>query len=763
MSDAQNTVIKLIESGEFNKLPPDTQKLLLKQLGITPPPTVLDKVKNLYTGEGKREFDYPDFNSALLYPGANSADMSPLGMTKKRLTGQHMDMREAAYNSAVTDDVRMDILNNYRPDIGSTVKYDKYGVPYVSLGKENFYLNRPGMSVQDIREGAATALAVLPFAKGASKAMTTGPVISRSAATAAVGAAGSVAQDMLAEQGGSKAGISGERALVSGGLSLATMLAWPIIRAIGVKPFQALFSKPQLVNGEFTTEAIEVFRKAGIDPRVFDDVQKAEVARLLSEATDPTAMASILEAKNMKNPVSLTKGQATGDRSQQALEYQMREGLLGDTAKQRMAEFDDAARSAHANNIQDMRTRVIGAVPENEYNLGVGRAQNELYQDRVAALNKYKQLYKDVENFSDQQLAWVETPERFRQTLLNNVDVKENLQYSKRLKDTMDDFEFNVMRLDKGPGAGTTGSHAPSVNEMFNWRKRLQARINTAPPEEQRLLVGVKREFDTFMKDTVADGLVRGDPALIDMWKEAIKSRAEYGKLFQGDDIVDRITALTKNGAELAVTPHEAANLIFGASDAGFISKWNIVKNVELLKKRLTPESWNGLKGDFVIRMLGLSRDQLEAVAAGSAQLPSGAAFKAALSNFRTKNSALYKVLFSDEDSKLMSSVANVWHKLTVPRQGANNPSGSGLWVGQQVARTLSGPIGTALKEILALMNPAAKMIIKPIKGSMKAGSATGYGGGYSPEMKMLAPPPALVSPTAGNLEQRLLDKYNSQ
>lgn len=755
MSDAANTVVDLIKNGQFQKLPPDTQKLLLGQLGIEAPRTLPEKAVDFVTGRREKELDAPDFDPGYLWPEYKGAMESIVPM---KIT----DDRSAFYNAAVTDEARQEILAKYRPDLAKTLKKDRFGNPYVEIEGQPRYLNQPGASAQDARNLLNLGFAVRGPTKLLKKPLTSGSVAVRTGAAGLVGAGGSVAQDVLAGQGGATEGISGERAALNAGLSAATMFAWPIIKALGVKPFQAVFGKPSLIKGEFTTEAIEAFRKAGIDPKVFTQAEKEQIAKALRDATDPSALAAAEEALRLKYPVPLTKGQASGDRAQQALEYQMREGLLGKSAQEQMERFDTQARSSVAQNVQDMRSRIGGKGQLfSEHNLGVGQAQLELGQDRIAAKAKYKQLYDDIENFSDQQLSWVETPERFRQALMNLPEVKANLEFHPKLRAVIKDYEDNVMGLGTGPAGpgGTTGSKAPSVNELFDWRKRLNAVLNASTPDEQRALIPVKRQFDQFMKDTVADGLVRGDPALIDMWKKAIKSRADYGRLFEGDDIIDHITALTKDGLELAVDPHAAGNLIFGASDTGFVSKWNIAKNMKLLKSRLTPQSWDALRSDTMLRVLGLTRDELEAVAAGSAQLPSGAKFKTNLDAFRTRNKVLYDLMFTPDENSLITKVADVWKRVTVPKQGAANPSGSGLWTIQATQRSLSGPVGQMVRELLAFASPASRFVIKPIRGSLKAGEATGYGGGYVPPAKMLTPPPSMVSPMGG-AEERLLDRY---
>lgn len=749
---------------EFNKLPEDTRKALFAQMGIQDQ-SMTSKVKRFFTGEGKREFDYPDFEPSHL----NTPGQSVLPKRNEEflpdLPEQAQDLRQLFYNAAVTDEARTDILKAYRPDIADTLKVDKYGVPYVTIDGKQLYLNRPGVSGQDLREISGAGLSIIPAARGLKPMLAAESGLARAGGAALAGAAGSATQDMLAQQGGSKQGISAERALFSGALSGATMLAWPLIRAVGVTAFQKAFSKPLASNGEFTTEALEIFRKAGVDPSVFDKASRVQIADMLKKATSPEEMAAVIEAKNLPVPVNLTKGQASGDRAQQATEFQMRDKLMGDVAKNSMDEFDEKAKGAIAQNIQGVRQRIEGVPnPITELNEGVAKAQNQLVTEREALKAKYKQSYKDIDKFTDQQLAWVEMPERFRATLMSMPEVRANLDLHPKLKSVLDDFEKNVLgnKLDETGTWVSGGNKTPTVNELYNWRRRLTAVLAGATPEERVVLGPVKSKFDAFMKDTVSDGLIKGDPALVDMWKKAISERAEFGKLFQDKDIIERITVPSENGLKLAMDPHDAGNLIFGASSTGFISKLGIVKTMQQLKNRLSPDNWNALRSDALYRMLGMTKEQLEEIATGGGtKLPTGAAFKKSINDFETKNGPLFRMMFDEGDRKLLKQISNVWARVTMPKPGANNPSGSGLWVGQAAQRAMNGPMGSLLKEFLALASPATKTFIQPVKGAFKAAKATNYGEGYVPGNQALRPPAYPTAPAAGNIEQRLLEKYD--
>ena len=766
MSDTLTQLKEILKNNpeEFNKLPEETRKALFAQMGIKDQ-GLLAKTKRLFTGEGRKEFDYPDFDPGMLYPEEDAQLPTSIGGFPTGAPGKPRDLRALFYNSAVTPEAQRDILTNYRPEIAETMKQDSYGNPYVMVGDKPYYLNRPGVSGQDLRELSAAGLSIIPAARGLKPMLAAESGLARAGGATLAGAAGSVTQDMLAQQGGSKQGISAERGLLSGALSGATMLAWPLIRAVGVTAFQKAFSKPLASNGEFTTEALEIFRKAGVDPSVFDKASRVQIADLLKKATSPEEMAAVLEAKNLPVQVNLTKGQASGDRAQQAIEFQMRDNLMGDVAKNSMDKFDEEAKGAIAQNIQGVRQRVEGVSnPITELNEGVAKAQNQLITEREALKAKYKQSYKDIDKFTDQQLAWVETPERFRETLMSMPEVRANLDLHPKLKSVIDDFEKNVLgnKLDETGTWVSGGNKTPTVNELYDWRRRLTAVVAGATPEERVVLGPVKSKFDAFMKDTVSDGLIKGDPALVDMWKKAISERAEFGKLFQDKDIIERITVPSENGLKLAMDPHDAGNLIFGASSTGFISKLGIVKTMQQLKNRLSPDNWNALRSDALYRMLGMTKEQLEEIATGGGtKLPTGAAFKKSINDFETKNGPLFRMMFDEGDRKLLKHISNVWARVTMPKPGASNAAGSGLWMAQTAQRALNGPVGSLFREFLALASPTTKTIIQPVKGAFKAAKATNYGEGYVPGNRALRPPAYPTAPAAGNIEQRLLEKYD--
>ena len=117
--------------------------------------------------------------------------------------------------------------------------------------------------------------------------------------------------------------------------------------------------------------------------------------------------------------------------------------------------------------------------------------------------------------------------------------------------------------------------------------------------------------------------------------------------------------------------------------------------------------------------------------------------------------------MFDEGDRKLLKQVSNVWARVTVPAQGAANPSGSGLWVGQAAQRAMNGPMGSMLKEIMTLLSSTAKVLIQPVKGAFKAAKATNYGEGYAPSNRAFQVPNYPTAPAAGNIEERLLEKYS--
>jgi hypothetical protein len=759
--DTEKIIEALATSGKLDKMTPEQLEVVFKELGVDTD-TWVDKTRKFFTGEGSKEFDYPDFDAAYLDP-----KYKPLGLDRKgmKIEGNIAPDPELTigYNMATDDERRLQIIKEHRPDLIDSARIDKHGNVYVTNGGKQFYINRPGASGQDLRSGAGAVLASLPGTGAVSKGLQSENMVVRGGSAALAGASGSVLQDIAAKNAGAKVGVSPSNALMAAGISGGTVFAWPLIKALGLPTYQKVFGTKMVANGKFSTEGTEILRKAGIDPDSLTQEERIEMGRLMAEAADPKAAAAVAEADMLPERVPLTRGQATGERADQAVEYQIRDSLMGPDAKTSMDAFDERARRAIMANLQNLRSRIAGGPPLDDRDEAAGAAAKELQRGYKEAKTEYQNLYGAAE---DAAPAFVTAPNRFRTAYMEDPEIVQEIPHNERLRSIVDDFE--KMMGGEGVGMPPPPDFTPDVNSLFDWRKRLNAKMRGATPEESRALGKLKGKFDAFMKQSVMDDLVRGDPAAIDAWSKAIKSRADFGTKYQNDDVIQRLTEIDPKTKEPFINdPHAAGNLIFNGQTTGFISNSGALKAMKLLKKNLPPEHWNAVRQDMLLRMLGMTRDQIDNLAAGAGQMPTAAAFKKSVDKFKTSNKTLYHFMFDEGERNLISRIANTWGRVTMPRQGASNPSGSALWAGQMGQRVMQGPMGSAMREVLSVLHPLAKWYLPGVKGQYNFSKATGGGEGFVAPSAVSRPLPAPVAPATGAIgapdARKLLEKYTDE
>lgn len=144
---------------------------------------------------------------------------------------QFLDQQDTVTRASVSpnENAQLDILRKAIP--GLEEQRDKYGnVMLRAPGMTDFaYLNKPGVSKQDLREFGVQSALTAPLLGPAGRAVSlTGRVV---AGGLGLGA-GSVAQDMAATNAGSEQGIDADRALTSGAIGAGLPLAGAIVRGV---------------------------------------------------------------------------------------------------------------------------------------------------------------------------------------------------------------------------------------------------------------------------------------------------------------------------------------------------------------------------------------------------------------------------------------------------------------------------------------------------------------------------------------------------
>jgi hypothetical protein len=213
-----------------------------------------------------------------------------------------------------------------------------------------------------------------------------------------------------------------------------------------------------------------------------------------------------------------------------------------------------------------------------------------------------------------------------------------------------------------------------------------------------------RRQLDQFLNTAIDEDLIAGDPSVVELWRRAIASRRELATRFQGGDLIEKLVARDGNGLKL--DPVGAMNLVFGQSNAGFVSKSGMLRGLERLRDELGPtsQSWNSLREEAFLR---LARSG-EGATQPTGRDFSGANFSKAWETMQAKSPEVVRVLFSQEERNMISQFSRVANRMTTNVRGGNNTSNTSAGIAQLVKRmwasAFMGPRMAALFESLPLV-----------------------------------------------------------
>jgi hypothetical protein len=298
-------------------------------------------------------------------------------------------------------------------------------------------------------------------------------------------------------------------------------------------------------------------------------------------------------------------------------------------------------------------------------------------------------------------------PARVRQTLEGTgIIVNDDLApYTARALQGLDEFGQlgGVLRNDaqftlpQGNIAGVTLDGIEAQRRMIR-----QAVENASKPDDIRASRAMLRAYDSWLDEAAQDGLLRGDPDGLEMWKRARQLRREHGRNFEGaptqrDNDAGNIIARM---IDKEVTGNEVVNAIVGTSKAG--ANGTSVRIVRRLQNVLGADSpeFGQIRQLAWERMLTNSGD--------TAQAGPQAVAQEIRRTLEGKGSDYGRALFTREQRALMLRYANLL-EATVPRARTANTSNSG---------------GVAARAMQAAQSTQA-MIMASL-GGMLAGGGTG-------------------------------------
>lgn len=487
---------------------------------------------------------------------------------------------------------------------------------------------------------------------------------------------------------------------------------------------------------------------------------RAVVGNKLVGGIEPAEQVSRLtQAQGLPVPVPQTAGQLSGSPSQQLLENSMLKGASGTAAERIMKEHGARATAALQENVPAIQGRLAGRALEPGE--GAAMAQAKLAEMEYAAAAEVNQAYNAAREVGTSAM------------LESGRGPREAMQEALGAFDPKNTHLANVMR--EVERFGDDG--APTARELFEARQRLSALRGSSNSIEAKAAGSAIRGLDGYIDKALTEDLFLGDPKAIGAWRTAIQKRAEYGRLFEGDDLIDKLTATGRHGegTVLKVAPDEAVNYILGRSKFGAIGKKNLARDLDRMKDVLGPKSeeWNALRGDVFAHIAKASRGSVDA--SGESTF-SGQKFANAWRNFKEDSPQIVSSMFSPEERKLIDDFSEVAVRTTVPVKGGDNPSNSAIaakvflkktmdsfWTtmgaagGAMVGGAAGGPVGTSAGAgVGAGVGKALDAFFRDVKSIKAATKATSYAPVVPKESsglvgKLLKPAPAATGAIGGD------------
>jgi len=641
---------------------------------------VADFAEDVVTGEKRRNEDLPDFafskfDTLVGGKGQPSAKMA----------------------LARTDLGKLAILRDMKGEVPA--RLDDFGNVIVRQDDQEFFLNRPGASPQDVPDVVTAMAFEVPLAMRGGRAMSGLGHAGRAIGTGIGVAGGSVAQDALAQVAGSTEDIDLQHAMVAGALGASFEFAAPFV----VPFFRRLFRNRRFYDraaGGLTDDGTAALRRAGIDPENVTDDFVRRFEQAAKDAVDPKDIATtarMVEADDFG--VRLSRGDASRDVVQQGREDLMLKGAQGgDSAKNIMRGF----RESQADDILTARGRVqgeLGGGQVSEPFQGTRAVQDRLLESSQAARRGIREGFDDarsrnasvaVEGVKDLARS---VREGFRG--FNPATAPSAGAMVKQLSTLERRFPGKVSKV--------------SVRALEDWRQQVSALSRSNNSVERGAAGDLLRSYDDFMTTKLDDALISGDAGALDAFRSARRLRFQFRQKFEGNKIVEGLIETVDEGGEafLKLEPSEATNVLFGASRFGKKGSTAAARRIKNVLGESSPE-FGAIREEAFLRLFPDGRNAI-------GKFPGN--FDRAIKD----SPELMRVFFGPDEIRQIARFRNVVHNATGRVEGAINRSGTAI-AGSRLVQDLFGLNPRTAAAFIARLLP---VVVGDASGAARAVSAT--------------------------------------
>jgi hypothetical protein len=415
--------------------------------------------------------------------------------------------------------------------------------------------------------------------------------------------------------------------------------------------------------------------------------------RVLRRMPDPNAQAAVDQAAQFDIP--LTRGQATGDVTQQAYEQAALHDAKGITAGRIMRSAEDRQQQAVEAAKGNLQEQFSGGRPLIEQSAAAGDAVAGSVRQRARELKGASQAKYAEAEAGNVSLSTNALPS-LRAAITNALGP--DVLIARETTPTAFRVRAFIDRWASMPHVSGGKPVAVSLQGLDEVRKVLSKAKPVPGSQDATAIRDMREAFDTWLDDAVNDALFDGDPAALNALKEARGLWQQYRAITRpkkGDDA----GALIAKMAEREVTPVEVTNWLLGSGELG--ASGRSVRLVNRVRQMFGDDS-DELSSLRQAMWLKLNFGP-EGAATARQQMPGPQLVARRLATFLNgKGGDLARALYTPDQLRAIADFAGVVRRL-VPNPKATNPSKSGYVITRELANrwanaaTLLGFVGSGM------------------------------------------------------------------
>lgn len=382
-------------------------------------------------------------------------------------------------------------------------------------------------------------------------------------------------------------------------------------------------------------------------------------------------------AQDLPVPVPVSRGQMTGLPTDQLNENLALRGGRGVPAARVAQHFARDQQDALRAN-----TAVIGSRLGNGHAYGIGHggaiASDELNAARDAHKARVGAAYTKAREADHPAYLGPGDSRALVSRVRNSLADFDPLNIP-RVAREVDNLHGTLLKTEAPAGVDVSKMMAGDVRGIFAARSRLTHLRASSDPVEAAAAKRAVEALDQAVEEAVTRDLFKGDPETVNLWRKAIGERREFGKLFEGNDLIQALTERQYRGgvSTLKVDPNDASNVILGRSNLGFVGRRNLYRDISRLKQVLGPEStgWSAIRAEVFQRLVQTGEGAVEG---GNRQF-SGVKFQKAWQEAKAKDHRLVDAMFSAEEQGVIDRFAAISARVTSPVKGGDNSSNTAV------------------------------------------------------------------------------------